>query len=293
MDAQPPNVPPAPPPPPPPGPPGPSAPPPPGDAAAVGPPPPPPGAPAGPPPPPPSVPPPSPLSSSGVDLSGRFVGTGEVDLGGWLTRGWETIKDDLMAFAVGTLVASLIGLVTCGILAPALVNCGVMFMVFRKLLYGRVEIGNVWDGMKRFVPALLAALLLLIPALVINLISQGPQIAVSMADPDNQGAMMAASLWNMAVGTVLSIVFYAVILFVFVHIAARNVGPVEAIQASWEVFRRNPLMFCLVGFVYQLIAGLGVIACCVGVFVTMPLITAATVHAYIDHFGLQGANIEE
>ena len=235
----------------------------------------------------------SPLSPLGVDMGGRFAGTGEVDLGGWLSRGWETIKDDVVTFAVGTLVAALIGVVTCGILAPALVSCGVMLMVLRKLLYGRVQIGDVFGGMKRFVPAILAALLLAIPALLINLISQGPQIAVSAVDPDNQGAMMAASLWNMAIGTVLSVAFYAATLFVFVHIAARNVGPVEAIQASWEVFRRNPLMFCLVGFVYQLVAGLGVVACCVGVLVTMPLVTAAVVHAYIDHFGLQGVNIEE
>ena len=247
---------------------------------------------AAPPPPPPLAPPLSPMSPLGVDMGGRYAGTGEVDLGGWLTRGWETIKDDLVAFGVATLCAGLLGLLTCGVLAPALTSCGMAMMAFRKILYGQVEIGNFWDGMKRFVPAILALLLLIIPALLIQGVSVGPGLAVAAIDPNNQGLMMAANLWNMGIGTVLQVVFQAAILFVFVHIAARNVGPIEALQASWDVFRRNPLMFCLVTFVYQIVASLGAIACLVGLFVTAPLVMAATVHAYIDHFGLQGVDIE-
>ena len=214
-------------------------------------------------------------------------------MAGWLSRGWGTIKDDLVAFAVASLVAGLIGLVTCGILVPALVYCGIAMMAFRKILYGRVEIGNVFDGTKRFVPAILTALLLLIPYLLINVISQGPQMAAQALAPNNQGALLAAGLWNIVSGVILGALFAGAIFFAFVHIAARNVGPIEALQASWEIFRRNVVMFTVTAFVYELISGLGVIACCVGAFVTAPLVTAAMVHAYIDHFGLQGVNIDE
>jgi uncharacterized membrane protein len=92
---------------------------------------------------------------------------------------------------------------------------------------------------------------------------------------------------------ILSALFAGAIFFVFPHIAARNVGPIEALQGSWEVFRRNILMFAVTAFVYNLIAEAGALACCIGAFVTAPLIVAATVNAYIDHFGLQGVNIDD
>ncbi len=172
-------------------------------------------------------------------------------------------------------------------------NCGIAMMVLRKRLYGRVEVGNVWDGMKRFGPAFLAFLIVLCIGMATSLVSGGPQIAISIIAPDNQGALMAANLWNMVASAILGALVGGATFFVFPHIAARNVGPVEALQASWEIFRRNWLMFALTAFVYQLIAQLGLVACCVGVLVTAPLAAAAMVHAYIDHFGLQGVNIEE
>jgi len=226
-------------------------------------------------------------------MSGRLTGTGEVDLAGWLSRGWETIKDDVVTFAVASLLAGLIGAVTCGILAATLAQCGIAMMAFRKILYGRVEIGNVFDGMKRFVPAILTFLLLLIPGFLIWAIAQGPQTAIQILAPNNSGALLAASLWNIVATVILQALLAGAIFFAYAHIAARNVGPIEALQASWEIFRRNVVMFTLTAFVYGLIAAAGAIACCVGVFVTAPLITAATVHAYIDHFGLQGVSVEE
>jgi hypothetical protein len=225
----------------------------------------------------------------GMDPGGRFAGTGDVDLGGWLSKGWELIKDDIMTFAVATLVGGLIGIVTCGILAPAM-QCGLLMMVFAKMQGRSVQIGDVFKGTRRFVPAILTALLLLIPSLIINAISQGPQMFLQATAPDNSGAILIASGWNLVSSFILSALLYGAIFFAFAHIAARNVGPVEALQASWEIFRRNPLMFAVVAFVYELVSGLGVLGCCVGVFVTVPLVLAAQARAYIDHFGMQGVD---
>jgi len=234
-------------------------------------------------------------------MGGRLAGTGEVDFAGWLSRGWETIKDDVVTFAVASLLAGLISAVTCVIfLTGPLASCGIMMMAFRKLLYGRVEIGNLFDGLKRFVPAFLAFLIILLASMVIQIVSGGPAWALAamagsspQAAPPPAGAMLAAQLWSWVAGTVLGALLGGATFFVLAHIAARNVGPIEALQASWEIFRRNVVMFTLTAFVYGLITMAGAIACCVGVFVTAPLITAATVHAYIDHFGLQGVNVEE
>jgi hypothetical protein len=225
----------------------------------------------------------------GMDPGGRFAGTGNVDLGGWLSKGWELIKDDIVTFAVATLLAGLIGSVTCGILAPAM-TCGLLMMVFAKMQGRSVEIGDVFKGTRRFVPAILTALLLLVPGLAIYIVSVAPMLLVAAVAPNSQGAMALAALWCYPVLTILVCLLQGAIFFTFAHIAARNVGPVEALQASWEVFRRNLLMFTVTAVLYQVIASAGEIACIIGVFVTVPLIMAAQAQAYIDHFGMQGVS---
>ncbi|MGD8240888.1 MAG: hypothetical protein PVH68_20220 [Armatimonadota bacterium] len=208
-----------------------------------------------------------------------------MDISRWLTAGWNMIKDDILTFAVASFLAVLLAAVTCGILGPAM-QCGLFMMAFHRMTGRRVEVGTVFEGLSRFGNALLTGLLLLLVMLVIYGVAYGPPILVQVAAPDSEAAQALAGLWNMVASLALQALTSGAIFFVFAHVAARNVGPVEAITASWEVFTRNILMFALVGFLFQLIAGLGAIACFIGVFVTQPLIIAATAQAYADHFGI-------
>jgi hypothetical protein len=68
-----------------------------------------------------------------------------------------------------------------------------------------------------------------------------------------------------------------------------NLGPVEALSASFAVTRTNLLMFTLFAFVIYLIAGAGAYACGVGALVTYPLWFTITTIAYRDCFGVPGA----
>jgi uncharacterized membrane protein len=210
-----------------------------------------------------------------------------VDLGRWLNAGWYIIKDDILSFALATLLLGLLGSITCGVLAPAL-SCGLFMMAFQKMAYGRVDVSMVFAGFQRFLPAFLTGLALFGLLLAATCISMGPLFLVQAAAPDNQAALALAQLWNYPVSIVLQSLIYAAFFFVFPHIAARNVAAAEAITASWEVFRRNVLMFALTAFLFQLISGLGALACCIGVLVTQPLVMAATAQAYADHFGIAG-----
>ncbi len=190
-----------------------------------------------------------------------------------------------MTFAVASLLAVIIGAATVGICAPAM-TCGVLMMAYRKMRQGTVEVGHVFDGFQRFVPALLFGLIMLIPWLVSWLISNGPAFVVGFAVPDNEGAMILAQLWSYPSSIVLNALIYGATLFALPHIAATNIGPIDALTASYQVFSRNVVMFAVTGFVFQLVSGLGALACCIGLFVTMPLIIAATAQAYADHFGV-------
>lgn len=246
--------------------------------------------PVGPPPPtglpPPSAPPPEPPPQIAPGPP-PFAGTGTVDIGRWLNAGWSIIKDDILTFAVASFLMVLLAAVTCGVLGPAM-QCGLFMMAFHRMTGRRVEIGTVFEGFSRFLNALLTGLLLLLVTLVVSGIAYGPIFLAQAAAPDSEAAQAIAGLWNMVASLVLQALVSGAFFFVFAHVAARNAGPGEAITVSWEVFTRNFLMFALVGFLFQLIAGLGAIACFIGVFVTQPLIIAATAQAYADHFGIAG-----
>ncbi|MFQ6132741.1 MAG: hypothetical protein ACE5R4_11935 [Armatimonadota bacterium] len=210
-----------------------------------------------------------------------------MDLGRWLSAGWGIIKEDILTFAVASLVVVLLSMITFGLLGPAM-QCGLFMMAYRKMTYGQVEIGHVMEGTRRFVPALLAALILLIPVVALYAICYGPTFVIQMGTPDDRAALAIANVWQMVSSTVLFALLYGAVLFALPHIAARNVGPVDALTASYEVFRRNILMFAVTGFLFSLISSLGGLACCIGVFVSMPFIAAAQAQAYADHFGIAG-----
>jgi uncharacterized membrane protein len=168
--------------------------------------------------------------------------------------------------------------------------CGLYMMVYRKMTYGRAEIGNVFDGFRRVGWAILASLL-------VGAISFAASFAVGLPmgvlqgigqAQHNTGLVVASQLINWALSTVIGALVGGATFFVLPHIAARNVNPIDALTASWEVFRRNMLMFSLTSIVFGLITAAGAIACGIGLLITVPLILAAEAQAYADHFGIAG-----
>jgi hypothetical protein len=218
-----------------------------------------------------------------------FAGTGTVDIGRWLTAGWQLIQGDILVFAVASLLYMLIGGLTCGILAGPM-TCGMYLMVFRKMAYGRVEIGNVFDGFRRAGWAILGFFLLVAISFGVGIVLGLPGTAVQTIGQvqKNTGLTIVGALLNQIVSLAGGLVVGGALLFMFPHIAARNSNPIEALSASFQVFRRNWLMFVLTALLFQLIESAGVLALCVGIFVTVPLVMAATAQAYADHFGIEG-----
>jgi len=223
----------------------------------------------------------------GTSPEARLAGTDTVDLGGWLTGGWELIKDDLVVWAVASFLAVLIGQVACNLLWGPMV-CGLFMMAFRKMTYGRVEVGQVFDGFRRFLNSFLVMLLLTVVIGGLVAVLYGAVIASMLASRNNPLPVIIVMLMFYAALFVLSLALAPALFFVFPHIAARNAGPVEAFVASWEVVRRNIVMFTVTGILFNIIQGMGVYLCCVGMFVTLPLVVAAYAKAYADHFGIEG-----
>lgn len=71
--------------------------------------------------------------------------------------------------------------------------------------------------------------------------------------------------------------------------ADRRVGPIEAMTLSWNMLKQDMWMVTLYNIVLPLIAGLGFLACGVGMVFTMPLLFLGPALVYRDFFILPGA----
>ncbi len=192
-----------------------------------------------------------------------------VRLGEWLSEGWALIKDDIVTFAVATLLAGLVGSITLGICAAPL-SAGLFMMLFAKMRGEPVAIGDVFKGFQKFGPAFVMMLVVMVATGLVSFLLSLTGI----------GAFIAPLLGIVVGGAT----FYALPM-----IAATEVGPIDSIKVSWEKVKPNFAMYCVTYFVYALVMQIGAIACIVGAFVTTPLGLAAMALAYRENFGLDGA----
>ena len=194
-------------------------------------------------------------------------GSSMVKLGDWLSEGWALIKDDIVTFAVASLVAAFVGLVTLGICAPAL-EAGLFMMMFAKMRGEPVAVGDVFDGLCKFGPAILLTIIVVVAACL-------------------AGALLSLiPVVGQIVGLVLGFVIGGALFYSMPMIAATDVSAVDSIKLSWQRVQPNFVMYCVTYFVYCLISSLGSIACLIGFFVTQPLTMAAIAVAYRESFGL-------
>jgi uncharacterized membrane protein len=64
----------------------------------------------------------------------------------------------------------------------------------------------------------------------------------------------------------------------------RNLEPLEAIQQSFQTAKNDWLMFTLLAVTTHLLAAAGVMACCIGLLFTYPLVFLISAVAYRDCF---------
>ncbi len=225
-----------------------------------------------------------------------YAGTGTIALGRWLAAGWNIAMADLLTWGLATIVTMFAMSCSCYGLAGPLI-CGMLMMAFRKMSYGAIAIDNLFDGFKRFLWAFLAFLMIGAVYLVLYLGLYGPVYGYEIWQAlrpnyvPSMGMQFGQLGYNFGVQFLIGTLLWCASVFVFPHIAVRNVNPVEAFSASWQVQRRNPMGFLLFGFVMHLIyflSSIGIYACLLGPLLGYPLLAGATAQAYADHFEIEG-----
>jgi uncharacterized membrane protein len=180
-----------------------------------------------------------------------------VAVGRWIDQGWQVVKQDLGLWVVMAILFSLIGGAVPVVLQGPLM-AGFAIAAMKKMTTGRIEIGDLFKGFEFFVPSLVACLLYSIFA---------------------------------GLGVLLCIlpVFWVVTVYQFIYlfIVDKRMDFCPAMEASRAVISKDFWGFLVFWLACALLNLLGVLACIVGVFVTIPITMVATVAAYRDVVGFE------
>ncbi len=194
--------------------------------------------------------------------------TGGAKVGTTFSRGMEVYKKNFVPIFVATLLAVLIGGVSCGICTAPLF-CGVFAMILKAMRDGnaQLKIGDVFQGFQKFVPAFVGCLVLgIIYNVAMTVLACIPVVGWIAIIPA-AAALGAAMLWSLLLVT------------------DQNASVGDAITVPLKLLGDKRFWsIVLVSFVASLIGFLGAIACGVGVLVTLPfaycMIAAAYEEAY-------------
>ena len=214
-----------------------------------------------------------------------------------IKAGWELIRNQYWLFVGITLVGLLIGsLVPLGILMGPMM-CGIYLALFQTRRGQPIEFGLLFKGFDFFGDAVVAALLHIIPMMVIIIpsyiflyLGMFAMIGLSSQNGEpNPGALLGffgifGILWLVIV--VLLIVLSVIFSFAYPLIVDRRLSGLNAVKLSIRAAFAN--FWRLLGMLVltSLLTFAGVFLCFVGVYLVMPIGFAAIAAAYEQVFGL-------
>ena len=198
-------------------------------------------------------------------------GQPHISLGEWLSGGWQVYKENGGLLSVATLIAIAIGAGTGGLLGGPLLM-GLLQMAFKTMKGERPSLGDLFDWRGRFLHSFLTGVVFLIA-----------QLALSGAG-SNSGFFSFIGL--------CLVPFLSVLLgFTMSLVLERGTDVVNSLnEAAKLIFSRHAFMWWVVGLVFAAISFGGVLACGVGVLVTLPWMISASAVAYRDVFGIDDPN---
>ncbi len=203
-----------------------------------------------------------------------------VKIGEWIGQGWQLVSKDLVMFAVVALIA---GVLSATVILVGPMACGMYYVALKKMRNPDqpVQVGDLFKGFEVFGQSVVAFLLVMAAYL-------GVAIALGILS----SILGYIPLLGKLVAVIVNIVWIfaalgvgALLMFVFPLVMDKRMGGWEAVQASYKRVAPEWLAFTLFYLLIVLISELGVVACGIGVLITMPIYYCATAVAYRDIFG--------
>lgn len=196
---------------------------------------------------------------------------------------WELMKDQYwVIFAivlVGILVASIIPVIIVG---PMMI--GIYLCLLDKIDGGEANFDRLFKGFDQFLPSFVLSILITLPVFAMIILIYVPMILMAMAGQRmNESDLFIFIMGFVAVEVVCGIVmvcFHTLLMFSFPLMADRRVSVIDSIKLSSRAVWNNlggVVGLFGVGFVVAIV---GYLMLCVGLYLVLPLIFMANAVAY-------------
>lgn len=196
---------------------------------------------------------------------------------------WDMIKGQFWIVWAVTVVGILIGgVVPIVLMGPMM--CGI-YLVLLQTFEGRtVDFSHLFKGFDYFLPGLIVSLFVMVPTIILIFSIYIPMMALAIAGPQlSESEVMAAIAGIVVVEIVIAIFMvclHTLLFFAFPLIVDRKLSAMEAIKTSARAVWQN-----LSGVVGLFVVGFGVAIVgyamlCIGIYLVLPLMIAASVVAY-------------
>ncbi|MDX2150526.1 MAG: zinc-ribbon domain-containing protein [Bryobacteraceae bacterium] len=179
------------------------------------------------------------------------------ETGRWISEGWKLVQTDLGFFVILGLIFLVLNSVIPIVLQGPLL-AGFHIAAGGRLLGRRTDINDFFKGFNYFVPTLVASIVI--------------AVFVSL---------------GMILCIVPGLVLAAMYQFTYLFIVDKKMDFWPAMQASHAVVKQDYFGFTIFTVVLGLLNLLGIIACIVGVLITIPISWAAITVAYRDLVGFE------
>ena len=183
------------------------------------------------------------------------MANGKVDIGGFISEAWELYKGNFGLLCVATLIAMLLGVFTCGVLAGPL-WAGLTLIILRvsRKSDPAPAVGDVFKGFDYFLQSLLYVVVLMVAGFVLGFIPMVGQIVPALLMP--------------------------LVMFSMCLIVDQKMEFWPAIMASFEKAKGDYVSLLVLWLVASVISAAGGLLCGVGAILTAPFSPIVAVVAY-------------
>jgi len=204
-----------------------------------------------------------------------------MDLGAYITKGWDLLTKNLAVLLVGYIIVALILFVSSvTVVGPIILGGPLLFgffrMVQKRYQNAAAELGEVFD-FSDFSNSLLFMILLFVVGLAVGIVLIIINVILGLIPC---AGLVLGILISVAAGIFLN----ALLLFALPLAALSREKPVESIKASVQFAFANLWPVVLLSLVLGLIAAAGSLVCGIGALFTVPLSMCAQVVAYNEYY---------
>ncbi|MBA2378347.1 MAG: hypothetical protein H0V76_02085 [Blastocatellia bacterium] len=221
-----------------------------------------------------------------------------IDPSGAISNGWNLIKPNYaMYLGIVLLTWVLIACIPClNVLLLGPISGGVYYVLLRDMRGEPVNFGMMFKGFEKFGTLLAIGVLQSLPGIIWQIVdttanvstriwsSSGSSSQTSEAEVLLIGGLAAVYVVFAIVFAVLSIVWAISFAFAIPLAAEHDIGPIEALKLSARAGWSNVGGIIVTAILLMLIAIVGFLALCIGIFFVLPLFFATWAFVYRQVF---------